>query len=272
MYLSGHVRLPHATSSGAHIEIYHPSELAVTTPRLPTTTPHHHGAHITDRYHRLPPQRGLLGTPDLHGDHTRWGSLRSVLKRRQAGPNGRLDRRGQGWARWSRGEATVQPELQRYVLLPRAPATRLPDAHLTRCGEGLWLTREQINRSTVPAPRRSLPSNSPKTNRLSPSSATPATRPRPALGEGGLSREGGASVVDEGMPEAAEANSNALEDGVGNKATTTTINAEGVEGRAAAGGSAGRTTTSRSATAMRRSTSSLIGRCWRRSTLTAWPS
>jgi len=83
-----------------------------------------------------------------------------------------------------------------------------------------------------------------------------------------LSREDGANEVDAvQILEVAADNSKELADEEVNKVVTITmITVEAVVVREVDGDSAGRTTTSRSATAMRLLISSLIGRCWRRST------
>lgn len=83
-----------------------------------------------------------------------------------------------------------------------------------------------------------------------------------------LSREDGANEVDAvQILEVAADNSKELADEEVNKVVTITmITVEAVVVREVDGDSAGRTTTSRSVTAMRLLISSLIGRCWRRST------
>jgi hypothetical protein len=79
-----------------------------------------------------------------------------------------------------------------------------------------------------------------------------------------------ASVVVRTREVDEEANSSALEDEVVSKGTTTTMLVGVVVELEADEDSAGRITTSLNATAMHLSTSSLTGRCWRRSISTVW--
>lgn len=109
-------------------------------------------------------------------------------------------------------------------------------------------------------------------NPLSPSSATPGTQQRHASDavEPLLAAE--ANAVDAQIPEEAEDNSNELEDGVDNRAiTTTTTEADAVE-HEAEDDSDGRITINLSGTAMRLLISRRIGRCLRRLTSIGWRS
>ncbi len=103
-------------------------------------------------------------------------------------------------------------------------------------------------------------------------SATPATRRRRALDGAELSLEVGANEVGAETREADEVNSKESEDEVASKDTITTIAEEVVVVRGVEDDLAGKTMTSHNEIAMRLSTSSLTGRCWRRLISTVWRS
>ena len=127
----------------------------------------------------------------------------------------------------------------------------------------------QISKSTAPEhPLFSL-SSSLKMRALSPLSAILAIQRRldSVVAEPSLVDED--SAVGQ-IPEVDEDSSSALEDEEVNRATTLTVTAEAVAVLEADDDSVGRTTTSRSATAMPLSISSLTGRCWRKLISTAW--
>jgi hypothetical protein len=79
----------------------------------------------------------------------------------------------------------------------------------------------------------------------------------------------GDSAVERTLEVVEEDNSSVLEDEVVNRATITMMLVEVEAVLEVDDDSAGKTTTSRSATAMRRSISSLTGKCWRRLISTA---
>jgi hypothetical protein len=127
----------------------------------------------------------------------------------------------------------------------------------------------QTNKFTALEHLLSSPFNSLRMSPLSPLSVIPATRPKPGSDVVELLREGGGNVVDEAMPEADEVNSKELADEeVSNTATTMTEEGEVV--RVAEEDLVGRTTTNLNEIAMRLLTSSLTGKCWRRSISTVW--
>lgn len=106
-----------------------------------TLSSRNHGAYITLRHYRGTAVWRFMGTSNIHRDDPKWRSLCPLLERRQIGQNGGLDHRGQGRTRRSRWETAIQPELQRYNLLPHIyyhlPAILLRDKLV---GEGWsWL-------------------------------------------------------------------------------------------------------------------------------------
>jgi hypothetical protein len=106
---------------------------------------------------------------------------------------------------------------------------------------------------------------------LSPLSATLAIRQSPALDVEAFSPVAAASVAELLVVDV-EASSVLTTLVDSNSTATSTTTAEAVVVPGAAADLAGRTTTSRSATVMRPSTSSLIGACWRKLTSTVLPS
>ena len=108
-----------------------------------------------------------------------------------------------------------------------------------------------------------------KMSHPSPLSAIPATQRRRDSGEVRRLLEDGANVVDVPIRGVAGDNFKGLEDEVVNSITTM-MRVEAVVVRVVGDDLAGRITTSRSATVMLQSISSLIGRCWRRLISTVW--
>ena len=121
----------------------------------------------------------------------------------------------------------------------------------------------QINRHTVLVDHQYSQSNSLKTKLLSPLSATPATQQRPDLDEEETLLEDEVKGEDVAIPGGVVLDSKKSEVVVDNNTTTLTTEVE-EEALVVDEDLVGKTTINHSATAMLLSTSSLIGRCWRR--------
>ena len=124
----------------------------------------------------------------------------------------------------------------------------------------------QTSKHTVPAPLPSLQLPSPRTKAPSRSSPTPAIPARPASDVVLSSPAAAASEVRAKIPGAVVVKPSSARADVDSSAEATTA-AAGTMPVLARAASAGRTTTSRSATGMRRWRCGRTGRCWKKSTL-----
>lgn len=137
-------------------------------------------------------------------------------------------------------------------------------------GDNNTIEITEINKFMAPVHLLSLPfHNLLKMSPPSPLSAIPATRRRRDSGVVQPSLEDGVNVVDVPIRGAAGGNFKELEDEAVSSIITM-MRGEAVVVRVVEDDLAGKITTSRSATVMLPSISSLTGRCWRRLISTAW--